>query len=201
MTAAVCSSPCSALLKYLWMYRTSSLILRMLWLTHLYQILDEFITTSRRRVRELAFFACILDSLEPLTARTWATRTPVSPFISPFLGASLDTIENYFNEDMRDDESGKYSQFTYIILDSETVTNKTCLCVSVLDDDPQYFRSDFNMALCVMGPTQIQLFNFGDGAYQEIYKEGRGITQERFQALEEKWASQMDEIYGDRFPK
>ncbi|MCJ1243593.1 hypothetical protein MMC30_000790 [Trapelia coarctata] len=150
-------------------------------------ILDEFITASRKQVRDVSMFACIIDSREPLTARTWATRTPVAPFTSPFLHASLDVVEAYFNETMRDDQSGHYGNVTYIVLDSQTVTDKTCLCVSVLDDDTQYFRSDFNMAFVVMGPPTFQLLNFGDGAYQEIYEEGRGITLEKFRALEKKW--------------
>lgn len=57
------------------------------------------------------------------------------------------------------------------------------------------------MALLILIPPGLQLLNFADGAFQEVYAEGTTITQERLRALEEKRASKMDEIYGDRFPK
>ena len=54
------------------------------------------------------------------------------------------------------------------------------------------------MALYMMGSLGLQLLNFSDGPYQEIYAEGRGITQERFQALEAKWERERVAEYGVR---
>ena len=88
---------------------------------YLYQSVDDFLTTSRKRGQSLHLFACIIDSPQPLTARTHATRAPISPFTSPFLHASLETIESYFNKTVSDDESGRYGNVTFIVLDSQTV--------------------------------------------------------------------------------
>ena len=49
-------------------------------------------------------------------------------------------------------------------------------------------RSDFYMALELLGAPELAIDNFDDGAFSEFYEDGELFTLEKMQALQERWA-------------
>jgi hypothetical protein len=92
-----------------------------------------------------------------LSAITSGATRPARAFTSPFLGETVEQVNDWFIANMGDIYDG-YTGFSFLVMDSQTVEDNSCLVVCNLSesDEVETVRCDFDMA-----QDQILLIEFG----------------------------------------
>jgi hypothetical protein len=109
---------------------------------------------------------------------TGATR-PAKAFTSPFLGETIKQVSDWFVDNIRPIDDG-YTGFSFLVMDSQTVEDDTCLFVCTLFDELQTVRCDFDVA-----QDQILSLEFGsegmkDGIRDMFMETGEVMTKELY---------------------
>ena len=123
---------------------------------------------------EIAF----ITSKDVSAITSGATR-PAEAFTSPFLGETIEQVRDWFVANITPIDNG-YTGFSFLVLDSQTVEDNTCLFVCTLFDELQTVRCDFYVA-----QTQIKSIEFGsegmeDGTRDLFMKTGQVMTDELY---------------------
>jgi len=126
----------------------------------------------------------ISDEIAFITSKDISTITsgptrPARAFTSPFLGETIEQVNDWFIANIRDIDDG-YTGFSFLVMDSQTVEDNTCLVVCNLLDEVETVRCDFDVA-----QDQILSIEFGcegmrDG-YRDLFMDtGAVMTKELF---------------------
>jgi hypothetical protein len=90
-----------------------------------------------------------------ISAITSGATRPARAFTSPFLGETVEQVNDWFIANVRDIDDG-YTGFSFLVMDSQTVEDNSCLVVCNLWDEMETVRCDFDMA-----QSQILSIEFG----------------------------------------
>jgi len=123
---------------------------------------------------EIAF----MTSKDVSAITSGATR-PAKAFTSPFLGETIEQVRDWFVANITPIDDG-FTGFSFLVLDSQTVEDNTCLLVCTLFDELQTVRCDFDVA-----QTQIFSIEFGsegmnDGTRDLFMETGEVMTKELY---------------------
>lgn len=123
---------------------------------------------------EIAF----ITSKDVSAITSGATR-PVKAFTSPFLGWTIQQVSDWFIANIRPIEDG-YTGFSFLVMDSQTVEDNTCLLVCNLFDKLETVRCDFDVA-----QSQINSIEFGSEGMRDGYRDlfmdtGEVMTKELY---------------------
>ena len=152
-------------------------------LDYFLQRIEEFVEDKKKFIHgiddqtvsdEIAF----ITSKDVSAITSGATR-PIRAFTSPFLGETIEQVRDWFVANIRPIDDG-YTAFSFLVLDSQTVEDNTCLLVCTLFDELQTVRCDFDVA-----QTQILCIEFGnegmkDGIRDLFMETGEVMTKELY---------------------
>jgi len=108
-----------------------------------------------------------------------ATR-PAKAFTSPFLGETVHQVSDWFVANIRPIDDG-FTGFSFLVMDSQTVEDNTCLLVcNLLDSEVETVRCDFDVA-----QSQINSIEFGSEGMRDGYRDlfmdtGEVMTKELY---------------------
>jgi len=114
-----------------------------------------------------------------VSAITSGASRPAKAFTSPFLGETIEQVSDWFVANIRPIEDG-YTGFSFLVMDSQTVEDNTCLVVCNLLDIVETVRCDFDVA-----QTQIESIEFGSEGMRDGYRDlfmdtGEVMTKELY---------------------
>jgi len=114
-----------------------------------------------------------------VSAITSGASRPAKAFTSPFLGETIQQVSDWFVANIRPIEDG-YTGFSFLVMDSQTVEDNTCLVVCNLLDNVETVRCHFDVA-----QSQIESIEFGGEGMRDGYRDlfmdaGEVMTKELF---------------------
>jgi hypothetical protein len=114
-----------------------------------------------------------------ISAVTSGATRPAKAFTSPFLGETVQQVNDWFVANIRPIDDG-FTGFSFLIMDSQTVEDNTCLLVCNLDDEVETVRCDFDVA-----QSQINSIEFGSEGMRDGYRDlfmdtGEVMTKELY---------------------
>lgn len=114
-----------------------------------------------------------------VSAITSGATIPAKAFASPFLGETIEQVNEWFIANIRPIDDG-FTGFSFLIMDSQTVEDNTCLLVCNLDDEVETVRCGFDVA-----QTQINSIEFGSEGMRDGYRDlfmdtGEVMTRELY---------------------
>jgi len=124
---------------------------------------------------EIAF----ITSKDVSAITSGATR-PAKAFTSPFLGETVQQVSDWFVANIRPIDDG-FTGFSFLVMDSQTVEDNTCLLVcNLLDSEVETVRCDFDVA-----QSQINSIEFGSEGMRDGYRDlfmdtGEVMTKELY---------------------
>jgi hypothetical protein len=124
---------------------------------------------------EIAF----ITSKDVSAITSGATR-PAKSFTSPFLGETVQQVSDWFVANIRPIDDG-FTGFSFLVMDSQTVEDNTCLLVcNLLDSEVETVRCDFDVA-----QSQINSIEFGSEGMRDGYRDlfmdtGEVMTRELY---------------------
>ena len=124
---------------------------------------------------EIAF----ITSKDVSAITSGATR-PAKAFTSPFLGETVQQVSDWFVANIRPVDDG-FTGFSFLVMDSQTVEDNTCLLVcNLLDSEVETVRCDFDVA-----QHQINSIEFGSEGMRDGYRDlfmdtGEVMTKELY---------------------
>lgn len=146
------------------------------WFSYL-QLLDEFIEQAYEGCYamvddgEVGASPCILDTTD-LSSITHGSRKPMPDFDSPFIGKTDNEIRQW----MKDHKNPNFAECTFIILNEDTIKNKTCR-VGHIDDDKRILLTDFYTTMVIRVPIEMATLGWesyeyvGDRVYNRAFME------------------------------
>jgi hypothetical protein len=122
---------------------------------------------------EIAF----ITSKDVSAITSGATR-PAKAFTSPFLDETIEQVRDWFVDNIAPIEA--YTESSFLVMDSQTIEDNTCLLVCTLDDELRTLRCDFDVA-----QLQITTIEFGsegmeDGIRDLFMETGEVMTKEKY---------------------
>ena len=107
---------------------------------------------------------------------------PTEILQSPFQGKSVEEIHIWFNSNLDRFGTDEVMETVFVILDTRTIEDGTCLLVSALDDakTSKSLRSDSYMVLAAEMNTVIGNDTFEGDLYGSIARSGFVLTEENF---------------------
>ena len=126
---------------------------------------------------EIAFITS-KDISTKATVISGATR-PARAFTSPFLGETIEQVNDWFIVNNRVIDNG-YTGFSFLVMDSQTAEDNTCLVVCNLSDEVETIRCNFDVA-----QDQILSIKFGCEGMRDGYRDlfintGEVMTKELY---------------------
>lgn len=155
-----------------------------------HQTLDSFLEAIENFVeyKKKQFFGlddCTLsEEVAFITSRDLSTITsgatrPTKAFQSPFVGESIQQVGDWFVKNIV--PSDGYTHCSFLVMDSQTAEDNTCIVVYATEDEVESFRCEFSLA-----QTQINSLEFGSGVVKEgsralFMETGEVMTKEKYE--------------------
>jgi len=157
------------------------------------EVINEYVTASFAESHHHGMTPCVLN-VPNQSFRDYyqATRAPVHPFHSQFLGASMEDCVVLYNDmfpEASDEEiphvpgENSHANCVFVILDEQTIIDHTVCGVSLLNG-VETLRADFRMALEILDEHDLGVFS--DGPFQDFYDRGETVTFDAYVALKEQ---------------
>ncbi|KFX88730.1 hypothetical protein V490_07445 [Pseudogymnoascus sp. VKM F-3557] len=154
------------------------------------KILDELIEESKNGLRGLidddegntGYHLCILDTMD-LNSVEHGSRTPVQPFESPFIGWTDDECRSWMNEHRHP----YFATYTFVVLDKDTVKNKTIRIGYLFVDEPQgdqMMVHDFYTSMHSM--PALEIGNMTWSCNEEFLGTGKVYNRQKFEEGQKK---------------
>jgi hypothetical protein len=124
---------------------------------------------------EIAF----ITSKDVSAITSGATR-PAKAFTSPFLGETVEQVSDWFVANIRPIDNG-FTAFSFLVMDSQTVEDNTCLLVcNLLDSEVETVRCDFDVAQSQINSIEFGCEGMRDG-YRDLFMDtGEVMTKELY---------------------
>jgi len=100
-----------------------------------------------------------------ISAITSGASRPAKAFTSPFLGETVQQVNDWFVANIRPIGNG-YTGFSFLLMDSQTVEDNTCLVVCNLLDEVETVRCHFEVA-----QAQVESIEFGCEGMRDGYRD------------------------------
>ena len=121
---------------------------------------------------EIAF----ITSKDVSAITSGATR-PAKAFTSPFLGETIEQVRDWFVAFIEPISDG-YTAFSFLVLDSQTVEDNTCLLVCTLFGELETVRCDFDVAQIQIVSLEFGSEGMRDGIRDLFMDTGEVMTRE-----------------------
>ena len=126
----------------------------------------------------------ISDEIVFITSKDMSTITcgatrPAKAFTSPFLGETIEQVSDWFVANIRPIDDG-YTGFSFLVMDSQTVEDNTCLFVCTLFDELQTVRCDFDVAQLQVISLEFGCEGMKDGIRDMFMETGEVMTRELY---------------------
>ncbi|OBT62549.1 hypothetical protein VE03_07405 [Pseudogymnoascus sp. 23342-1-I1] len=169
----------------------------------LLEILDELIEESQKGLNDMIGGTptgskegppmeclCFLETMD-LNSVVRGSRKPMQPFESPFIGWTDDECRSWMNEHRHP----SFATYTFVVLDKDTVKNKTCRIGYTYVDKPkgdQMLITDFYTCMHSMPALEIsemdweenKLVGTGEVDSREMFEEDRRKARETYEEME-----------------
>lgn len=128
--------------------------------------------------------ATVMDRIAFITSKdvsaiaSGATR-PGEAFKSPFLGESIEEVSDWFVNNIAPSVNA-FTEYSFLVMDSRTAEDNTCLLVCTLDDELKTLRCGFDVA-----QLQISSIEYGDAGMEDGIRDlfmeaGAVMTREKY---------------------
>ena len=114
-----------------------------------------------------------------MSAITSGATRPAKAFTSPFLGETIEQVRDWFVANITPIDDG-YTAFSFLIMDSQTVKDNTCLLVCTLSDEIQTVRCDFDVAQLQILSIEYGSEGMRDGTRDLFIDTGEIMTKEMY---------------------
>ena len=157
-------------------------------------MLDEFVHLSFARSASAGMAPRLLN----MPGKTFrdhrsASRPPIPPFHSDYLGRSVSSLASTFEAMVDGKYTGSHASGVFIVLDDQTLVDKTVCGICVLEDGVQTIRADFAMAIEILGCAEILQHSFDEGLLAEWYEKGEVVTAEGWDRYTEECKKSEEE--------
>jgi len=121
----------------------------------------------------------VFITTKDVSAITSGASRPAKAFTSPFLGETIQQVSDWFIANIRPIDDG-YTGFSFLVMDSQTPEDNTCLVVCNLLGEVETVRCDFEVA-----QAQIESIEFGSegmrNSIRDLFMEtGEVMTKELY---------------------
>jgi len=143
------------------------------------QYLDEFNALCPLDTPSAATASLAIMATDNVRTLTFGMSLPIEILQSPFQGKRVEETHTWFNANVDRFSTHLVIQTVFIILDTRTIEDGTCLLVSALDDakSPKSLRSDSYMALAAAMNTLIGNDTFEGDVYGDYARGGFVLTE------------------------
>jgi hypothetical protein len=129
---------------------------------------------------EIAF----ITSKDLSTITSGATR-PAKAFRSPFVGESIEQVGDWFVKNIV--PSNGYTRRAFVVMDSQTVEDNTCIVVRATVDEVESFRCDFDVAQLQINSLEFGSEGMREGVRALFLETGEVMTKEKFYFALQGW--------------
>jgi len=149
--------------------------------------LDSFLQCIENTIEEKKewMFGCddtLSDEIAFITSKDLSTITsgatrPAKAFRSPFVGESIEQVGDWFVKNI--EPSDEYTHYSFVVMDSRTAEDNTCIVVWATDDEVESFRCDFNVAQLEINSLEFGSEGVRDGLRDLFLETGEVMTKEK----------------------
>jgi len=118
-----------------------------------------------------------------VSAITSGATRPAKALRSPFLGESIEEVCDWFINNIAPGDV--FTAHSFLVMDSRTVEDNTCLLVCTLGDELKTLRCDFEVAQLQISSIEYGGAGMEDGIRDLFMKSGAVMTREKYDSAVE----------------
>ncbi|KAF9046175.1 hypothetical protein BJ165DRAFT_1403665 [Panaeolus papilionaceus] len=128
--------------------------------------------------------AFVLITSTDITTIRHGLTLPVTPFVSPFKGKTIQEMSAWFSENVCPvGEDGGYNSELFVVLDAEAVEDHICTIVSIMEGFVQTLRVDFALLLTTLFSLNTFNATIDEGPIGAFHRTGIAMTKDNFELV------------------